>query len=358
VRVAAPLGSSGSFRQIRPIDYQALRLLNQRSIGGSQLKKETELRKLDKAFREGRLGYPTETPPDWKWRMCEARMMLGDFSDWSGWEYRSEWSTGMWHNSKEWRHFGSDLWVKQTPAWDGRFVEHLHVHGEQGVGDEVWAAQVLKRVAKHAGTVFLETDKRLCSIFERSLPVKCIPSHQDIENGERVRYFRSTSLPWIPLGDLLRNFYRQKQDFERTPYLTALPLEVEKWKPYKGRVGISWRGAQGSYPLTDFLKMYPTAIGLQYDLAWDEEVERPELDLRNDLEGILGLLSNLDRLVTVSTSVAHFAAALGTKVDLILAPMNGIRQNMLPFKWGGGGKSFWYPDTVTVYPTLRAYLSR
>jgi hypothetical protein len=261
----------------------------------------------------------------------------------------------MWHSAGEWRHVGSDLHIKQTPAWQGQFVEKLHVYGEQGVGDEVCFSQVLEDVAKKVGQIYLETDKRLCAVFERSLPVKCIPSHQAVEQGERVRYFRSVSLPWIPLGDLLRNFRRHVSHFKRTPYLKALPEEVAKWSSVKGRTGISWRGAQGSYPLEEFKKVTKDPLGLQYDLAWDEEVERPGLDLRNDLEGILGLLSNLERLVTVSTSIAHFAGALGVKTDLILTPANGIRQNILPFKWGSGGRSAWYGDHVTVFPSLKAY---
>ena len=124
----------------------------------------------------------------------------------------------------------------------------------------------------------------------------------------------------------------------------------------KGRTAISWRGAQGSYSLQELQKLYPAALGLQYDLAWDEEIEQPDIDLRYDIEGIFGLLSNLDRLVTVSTSIAHFAAALGVKTDVILAPMNGIRQNMLPFKWGLGGKTHWYGDHVRVFPNLKSYL--
>lgn len=281
--------------------------------------------------------------------------MLGDFSDWTGWEYRSDWSAGMWHSAGEWRQKKDGTKEKQTPAWQGQYVDALHVFGEQGVGDEVCFAQVLPDVAKKVGQIYLETDKRLCSMFERSLPVKCVPSHQAIEDGEKVRYFRSTKFTWIPLGDLLRNFRRHATHFQRTPYLQAKLEEVEKWKTVKGRVGISWRGAQGSYQLEEFKRLHPDSLGLQYDLAWDEEVERPELDLRNDLEGILGLLSNLDRLVTVSTSIAHFSAALGVKTDVILTPMNGIRQNMFPFKWGMGGKTYWYGDHVRVFPNLKSY---
>lgn len=346
------------FQPIREIDYRALRLLAERSIGGSKLKKEFELKKLDKAYREGKMGYPENEPPEWKWRMCEARMLLGDFSNWTGWEYRSDWSAGMWHSSGEWRHWGSDIFVKQTPAWHGEYVDHLHVYGEQGIGDEVCFSQVLNEVKGKVGQVYLETDQRLCSVFERSLGIRCIPSHQKIEKGQTVRYFRSAGYPWIPLGDLLRNFRRHSSHFKRTPYLSASPSQVERFKSHSGRIGISWRGAQGSYSLAEFKRLYPGSLGLQYDLAWDEEVERPDLDLRNDIEGILGLLANLDRLVTVSTSIAHFAAALGVKTDVILAPLNGIRQNMLPFKWGLGGRSWWYGDHVTVYPNMKAYLAR
>lgn len=360
MRLVLPPGTqrNQNFTPIRPIDYRALRLLTERSIGGSRLKKDRQLESIDKAYKRGQLGYPKETPPEWKWRMCEARMMLGDYSDWSGWEYRSDWSAGMWHNAGEKRKLPDGTFVDQVPAWKGQYVDILHVPGEQGVGDEVCFSQALPKIRKAVGLIVLETDKRLCAVFERSLGIKCIPSHQTIEDGERVRYFRDAKLPWLPLGDVLRNVYRHPSHFDRKPYLTAIPEEVEKWKAYKGRVGISWRGAQGSYPLAEFLKLYPNAVGLQYDLAWDEEVERPEMNLRNDLEGILGLLSNLDRLVTVSTSIAHFAGALGVKTDLIIAPLNGKQQNMLPFKWGVGGKTSWYGDHVTVYPNLKAYLSR
>src|SRR5678815_2455282 len=105
----------------------------------------------------------------------------------------------MWHSPGEWRHTKEGK-VKQTPAWDGKFVEKLHIYGEQGVGDETWMVQVLRKVKPLVGQIYLETDGRLCPIFERSLGIKCIPSHQGVEGTERVRYFRNTGLPWIPLG--------------------------------------------------------------------------------------------------------------------------------------------------------------
>lgn len=336
-------GRETRFRRCEEVDYRALRLLTCRAEGGSLLKRDLALKKLDKAWREGRLGYPEDEPTDWKWRMCEARMMLGSYHNWSGWEYRSEWSAGLWHNPEG--------------SWDGSRVDRLHVFGEQGIGDEVCFAQVLEDVKPLVGEVVFETEPRLVEIFRRSLGVNARPSVQK----EGKRYFQKPEGPWMALGDLLRYFRRDLGQFRRAAYLKALPEQVERFWSFKGRVGISWRGAQGSYPLGEFVevsRVHGTPLNLQYDTGWDEDVVSPPCDLRNDLEGILGLLMNLDRVVTVSTSVAHFAAALGVKVDLILAPLNGVRKNLLPFKWycdKTPGRSVWYGDNVRVFRDLQEY---
>lgn len=270
-------------------------------------------------------------------------MVIGDYSDWRGWEYRSAWSAGLWHNPEG--------------AWDGSYVPRVDVFGEQGIGDEVCFSQVLPEIRKAAGEFVLHTDPRLCDVLSRSLDIKAIPA--EYRDGERK--FSKPEGPWIPLGDLVRNLRKDLKQFRRTPYLKAKPEEVERFKAYRGRVGLSWRGAQGSYPLETFKSLVAAPLGLQYDLGWDEEIEVPELDLRNDIEGLMGLLMNLDRLVTVSTSIAHFAGALGVKTDLILAPMNGIRQNMLPFKWlceKTPSKTPWYGDHVRVWKNLAAYKAR
>lgn len=269
-------------------------------------------------------------------------MVLGDYSDWRGWEYRSEWAAGLWWNPEG--------------SWQGQRVDRLCVLGEQGIGDEVCFAQALLDIRDKVGTIEFQTDPRLVGVIGR-MGVAAVPAL--FVDG--VRKFKAPEIPWIPLGDLLRNFRRSLSQFPRKPYITALPEQVERFRAYRGRVGVSWRGAQGSYPLSEFAALVEAPVGLQYDLAWDEEVETPDLDLRNDVEGLLGILSNLDRLVTVSTSIAHFAGALGVKTDLILAPMNGVRKNMLPFKWlceALPGETPWYGPNVRVFRNMREYRAR
>jgi hypothetical protein len=71
--------------------------------------------------------------PLFLYRYCCARMHLGDYSDYTGWEWRNEdgWAAKM-------------LFEPQPlPRWDGGYVERLWIIGEQGVGDEVLYASLI-----------------------------------------------------------------------------------------------------------------------------------------------------------------------------------------------------------------------
>ena len=69
-------------------------------------------------------------------------------------------------------------------------------------------------------------------------------------------------------------------------------------------------------------------INLQYDECEEELVEAealfdikimrwPELDLKNDFESTMALMSNLDLVVTVGTAVSPMAASIGIPVYLM-----------------------------------------
>jgi len=270
-------------------------------------------------------------------------MMLGDYSDWGGWEYRDPWVAGLWHNPKR---FG-------VPAWDGVSGGELYVFGEQGLGDEIFFASCLPEVMGRC-RVRLETDARLIPVFER-LGVECVAGEFVVRDGKRGRVQREPVGDWwIPFGDLPR-ILRHRTPFPDAPYLTGDPREKERFSGYRGRVGVSWRGAQGEYGWREFSAGIKDPLCLQYDPDWDCDLERPALDLKNDIEGLIGLLCNLERVVTVSTTVAHLSCALGIPTEVILAA-NGRNSNRLPWKWGRGGKTPWY-RTATVYPSLSNRLS-
>jgi hypothetical protein len=330
---------------LREIDYQAFRLITQRSEGGSRLKKERQLRDIEKLWKSGVMGYPESEPDEWKWRLCEGRMMLGFFEDWTGWEYRNRWAKGLWFNS--------------DGAWQGQRTD-IFVYGEQGLGDEVLFSQVVPDAKKQCqGNVTLECEPRLVSVFNRCLPVTAVPVQIEKDpNGVSLRRMGKPAVPWIPLGDLLRNFRRFPVQFPRKPWLWADPEQVERFRKYRGRTAIVWRGAQGEYPWKKIAGLVKDPISLQYDQRPDETVDRPDFDVRDDVEALMGFLANV-RLLGPSNTAIHFAASMGCEVDVIIAPLNGRRKNMLPFRYYGmpdSQKSIWYPDTLTRWESLEHFI--
>lgn len=325
-------------------DYLALRYLMKVSDGGKVAKAQS-FRVFDKAYREGRLSVTdVGESQEQRWWRCEARFLHGYYEDWSGWECRDPWAYRVWFDNPF-----------PVPVWTGGKVDRLYVVSEQGLGDEVLFLQALERVYESAKEIIVETQPRLQSIVERNFRCRTVPA-KIRDDGMRVKQdFEADA--WVTIGEICRTFLRSRDDFKRRPYLKADPARVSEYRSLAGRVGISWRGRQGEEKR--LIDLFPDAISLQYDQEWDEEVERPDVDLKNDLEGVLGVLANLSKLVTVSTTVAHLASAMGIETHVIVAdPKTGRFGGLIPWKWVNEkmpGRSIWYSDATSTYKGLEDY---
>lgn len=314
---------------------EALELVIDRSDGGGRASKELMKKTLRKAHREGRMRDWVDNP-DWQFRLCCANLMLGNYT-WTGWEFRDPWAVMLWHNQKE---LGKPKWAGQA----GRVL----ILGEQGLGDEIMFSSCIPEVQK-TNEVGITCLPRLRTIFQRSFNCDVYERDEGKELS-RAKQLLSGYDFYIGLGDLPRLLRRSRADFPGTAFLKPDPERVEEMAPYRGKVGISWRGRNGFYPLKDF----PPGLSLQYDLAWDEEpTETPHIDLRDDMEGLLALVSVLDKVVCVSTTVVHLAGAIGKRVEVILAPMQTSRsRNQLNWRHGIHREtSDWYKSAL-IYPNL------
>ena len=339
------------------VDRRALELVTMSATDASEFKRKRLAKQLNKRFREGKMFYGANEDPFYAWHMCEARLLLGDYSNWNGWQFRGTKPPRERKNELSW---AATMALKRekdgVQRWRGQRAGRLYVYGEQGIGDEIFYGTALRWALTQVDSITLETDVRLMVPLSRSLGIETVMA--DVRQQENFRPMgKVEGDAWTLLGDLLVRSGPQPK-----PYLKASEDQVKRFAHYKGQVGISWRGNQGSYKHTDFGR----GVSLQYDQGWDEDVEKPrdnlgnELDLRSDIEGILGLLSNLDKIVTVSTSVAHMAAALGCDTEVILAPRNGPNSSSFPWKWWNEktpGRSLWY-ESVSVYRDLRDYRAR
>ena len=331
--------------QRNDVNWEAIRIIVETSTG-SPLEKRLMLPRLIKAVKKHGIQSLT---PQFRYSYCAARLSLGDFSDYFGWEYRNykeddpstHWSAVLYHN---------ETWL---PKWGGGFVNTLLILGEQGVGDAIFFASIIPEAMIRVKQVIYECDDRLHKLLERSLPGLVCHSEVPFEQ-------RREGDAYIPAAELMRMFRRSHTHFPAKPFLKPNPERLSEFQQYKGRIGISWRARQGSI---DPLKLGIKGLSLQYG-EQHPEIESPHIDLKDDLDGVVTLCSVLDRVVTVPTSVHHFAAGVGTKVEIIAPEVIG-EPNQIPWDYplpdnAEFHKLPWYKD-ATVFlniDTWRDYAQR
>lgn len=246
------------------------------------------------------------------------------------------------------------------------------IAGEQGIGDQVYFASVLKELSQITEKIILVCDKRMIPIFRRSFPK--ISVHEFglinlLKNNDQVQGL-------IPIGSLMKDFRRKKKDFEkgRATYLIADSAKVEKFRKKlkefganKPLIGISWTGGfwerqkKGKSIMLEhwepiISRKDVTFVSLQYgDTKKEQDYCKTNgynvkfiegVNFQNDLDTWHALITSCDVILSISTAMVHFAAASGKKVYLLL---NTTQQ---PFCWGlRSTKSFVYPDVNIVRMT-------
>lgn len=292
-----------------------------------------------------------DTPEEWNLRLCTIRLLRGDFTDWTGWEHRNDWAIqSYWPTIKK-------------PRWRMEKFGSIAILGEQGIGDEIMFASCLPDVLalRPPIKVTVECDPRLQNVLERSFGVETRP-RIDIVNRKNPHDAKYLTMDrpedcFLPIGDLPRLFRKSRESFPGVAFLKPLPEMVEKWKHYKGRTGFAWRGRTGQIRPKDFKLENP--VCLQYD-AWDEETEGmevPPIDLRNDVEDILGICANLSKVVTVGQTLVHLAASIGTPVEIVRAPVGSGRvMNAIHWRYGEGTYPMPWYSQARVHKNLESFL--
>ena len=290
-------------------------------------------------------------------RRAPVRLATGDFAGgWKDYEYR-------WEN---------DLFRSASAAMVSPQVrEHLNLRlcvedvrgrrvllvGEQGIGDQVMFASMIPDLAREAASVTCVCDERLVRLFSHSFPGVTFVGPQTA-NLSRSAFDRV-----LAMGSLGHIFRNRVEDFAGAAYLRPRAEVCERWAARLGprsralRIGISWRGgtpsterATRSLALTDFAPLLGLpgceVVSLQYGDASDEVAAVngglaapirifPPAEI-DDFEELSGLISNLDMVVSVQTSVVHLTGALG-KEALVMVPYNPI------WRYGATGPSMpWY----------------
>jgi tetratricopeptide (TPR) repeat protein/ADP-heptose:LPS heptosyltransferase len=266
------------------------------------------------------------------------------------------------------------LRIFDKPRWNGEDPKgrRILVWREQGLGDEILFFSCLPDLNKINCDVIVECDPRLVKPLQRSFP-RFLIRNECIVPESMNSPFSDFDLQ-IPAGALPRIFRKNLDDFpKRVGFVRPAQNDRDEFlrrlSPYRGKklVGICWRSGMLSAMrnrhytcLADWsaafssLKAEVAFVNLQYgncELEVSEfekttgiEIIRwQDIDLKNDLDQVMALISCLDAVITVGTAVVALAGAAGCKTVLI-EPYGSFDLGATP------GRYPWYPSVIKLCP--------
>lgn len=227
------------------------------------------------------------------------------------------------------------------PRWDGTpFTgKRLLVHYEQGLGDNLQFVRYLPMVKQLDGTVIFETLKPLYGLLREFDGIDELVE-ASADRPPDVEFDVYTSLMNLPgiFGTTLETIPAE------VPYIHADPAKVEYWRERlfgsDFKVGLVWGGRPTgpnevlslqyrSCGLKHFAPLADIAgvvlYGLQKGPAAAQADQLSEQIIANnfgedfvDLADTAGAIENLDMVISIDTSVAHLAGAMGKPVWVLL----------------------------------------
>jgi len=286
-----------------------------------------------------------------------SRLVSGDLS--GGWP-KYEWR---WQNSAEappGRQFSEPLWLGKEPLAGKTIL----IYAEQGLGDTIQFCRYARPLAERGATVLLRVQPPLVPLLQgidgvaRLLSADETPPRFDVHCPLlSLPLAFETTLQTIPAGGAYVH-----------PSGPGFAKQLEAWQARLGakdrpRIGLVWSGnihhkndRNRSIPLQDFARTASEKarfVSLQNEIrAADAAVLKQRGDIEwfgaelIDFAETAALVAQLDLVISVDTSVAHLAAAMGKPVWLLL-PLNPDWRWLL-----GREDSPWY-ETMRLFRQTR-----
>ena len=267
--------------------------------------------------------------PSLVWNFAMYRLWLGDYE--TGWRGReARWKVG--NIADSYPRLGTAMWLGEAPV-EGKTIV---VCQDEGAGDTIQFARYIPMLAERGARVILVVIDGLCPLLSRLPGVShCLAKKQGMVVPPFDFHIAMDSLP-LAFGTRL--------DTVPAPanYLPAPEAHrVKAWQDRLGphrklRVGLVWSGnpkqsnnrnrAVPFQLLCRLLDIDACFINLQKDPPpQDVEALRARSDIVDhrghltDFAETAALVSCLDLVITVDTSVAHLASALGRPTWILLA---------------------------------------
>jgi Flp pilus assembly protein TadD len=259
-----------------------------------------------------------------------------------------------------------------VPRWNGQALaksQCLMIWREQGIGDELRFASLLSKLDIGLGKVIVECDPRLIPSFQRSFSSIEFRSPHYVNDSTERQTLDDYDFH-CPIGSLPKFLMKDRSIFSQLGgYLQASPWQSARFAQrlcqYEGKrkIGICWRSHKLGFArdkkytsLEDWKEIFAIKdavfVSLQYGDVETEilDIEKscgirilrwPDVDLKEDLEAVFGLMRNLDVVISPSTAVLPMAGALGCPTFFVGHPV-----------WWMLGETDVYPWFSSVRPCL------
>ncbi|ALP52536.1 hypothetical protein Tel_04895 [Candidatus Tenderia electrophaga] len=283
--------------------------------------------------------------------LSRAQLLLGLGRFEEGWpEY--EWRL----QDPAWRQRDSFGYGALRPVWQGEPLrgKRLLVYAEQGFGDTLQFCRFLPQLADRGGQLCFHGPPGLLDL------VAGLPGVEQVEQIDPGKIGQLEFDYVVPLMSLPYRLGSRLDNIPAAvPYLHADPTRQRRWRERMSgdafRVGLVWSGGGGN--VRDARRSLHVSLLAPLcevaDVAWyslqkgppagqlaETDVSLQVTDLGPEIEDFsdtAAIVTNLDLVITVDTSVAHLAGALGRPTWVML-------YNSPDWRWLLGREdSPWYP---------------
>lgn len=290
--------------------------------------------------------------PSAHWNKALTHILLGEYEQ--GWkEYEWGWQCG--ERGKP-RQYSQPTWLGDKPIAGKTIL----IHPEQGFGDLIQFCRYLPMLEKLGAKVILEAPASLVELMASLSPTVSV-----IKEGDALPTFDMVcpvmSLP-LALKTTLETIPAS------TPYLSVSDAKKQYWQAKLGaktkpRIGIVWSGsmtnqidnnlcARRNIPLTELKPLFELPLEfhvLQKDIRPEDKPTLESLaqlhchqDELQDFADTAAIIQEMDLVISVCTSVAHLAGALGHQTWVLL-PYSA------DYRWmTNENDSPWYPSVQLI----------
>jgi Flp pilus assembly protein TadD len=250
--------------------------------------------------------------------------------------------------------------------WNGEKNKKVLVLKEQGIGDQLMFSSIFCELSNLSKKLIVNCDERLTSIFNRSFPSEILykSNVEEINDsdfdfyiymGSLGSYFRKNlkdyslnSKRFIRADDKKTSFFKTKLQSDKNQKIIGI-----SWNTKSSNIMSNFRNIELKNLIENLKNENLKFVNLQYgDVSKEiKEISKkfginiitfPDLDYKNDIDGLASLISACDKVIAIDNFTSHLSGSLGKETKLLLPFTSDPR-------WGLEDRFSYIYDSVKIF---------